>query len=109
MSRRAGRAMRPQGRAYLCLFPLLTRSSRSRMGVTRSCSRHFSGDVGRVSTRWPSQSPRPGDSQGGMAPTKRAEGQLPETLPRAGLGWQPPGDSLEGILPDGSQGPRAGL
>lgn len=36
--------------AYLCLVPLLTKSSMSRMGVASSCSRLFSGDTVGVNT-----------------------------------------------------------
>ena len=58
--------------SYLCLFPLLTRSSMSRMEVVSSCSRLFSGERGRskdvssgpLSPRRPQR-----DAQNSMAPT----------------------------------------
>lgn len=49
-----------KGGTYLCLFPFLTRSSMSRMGVARSCSRLFSGDTDRNKhTPFGPLSPRP--------------------------------------------------
>lgn len=50
-ARAPGRAAREGGARgpgpHLCLLPLLTRSSMSRMGVASSCSRLFSGGTGR--------------------------------------------------------------
>lgn len=95
----AGLAMRPRGRAYLCLFPLLTRSSMSRMGVARSCSRLFSGDTGRSKHTLALRVPTP---QG----TPRMEWLL-----QIGQDWDGShlGTHWRESLPDGSQGPQGGL
>lgn len=74
--------------SYLCLFPLLTRSSMSRIGVASSCSRLFSGGTGR-SKYMPSHLLRLPDPR-----TPRTERLLhsaqwvwpPETLPRGRTG-----------------------
>lgn len=74
-----------KGGTYLCLFPLLTRSSMSRMGVARSCSRLFSGDTDRSKhTPFGPLSPL---TSGWNSSYEAAEGVVtPRRSLRAGLG-----------------------
>ena len=100
---------------YLCLVPLLTRSSMSRMGLASSCSRLFSGDTGRSKHRLsgPLSPGTTGGTQDGTAPGNRQPlGRAPslkqvprepcsvpwaaaglrlntKRRPRGGVGWGP--------------------